>query len=165
MKLIKSLKDQEDCMWRNIGIPAVKLDMRPAVDRGRRRKKKRKCRADYTLRHYEAWISLRRAVCFRGCMWHFVSCGAETAWVMGGLIDEGIAHNHPPVCTIPPISICPQSKSLGGCWVRARCCDQFFWRAAALSIQIWTSVRSAASPPHRYTSFFLEEPGNSPVWT
>lgn len=37
---------------------------------------------------------------------------------MGGLINEGTAHNHPPVCTIPPIS--SQSKSLRGCWVGAQ---------------------------------------------
>lgn len=104
MKLIKSLKDQEDRMWRNIGIPAVKLDMHQTVDRGRRREKKHKCRTDYTLRHYEPWISLRHAVCFRSCLWHLASCGAATVWVMGGLIDEGIAHNHPPVCT-PPLQL------------------------------------------------------------
>ena len=38
-KHIKSLKDQEDCMWKNIGIPAVKLDMHHTVDWGKERKK------------------------------------------------------------------------------------------------------------------------------
>lgn len=38
-KLIKSLKDQEDCMWRNIGIPAVKLNMHQTVDWGGGREK------------------------------------------------------------------------------------------------------------------------------
>lgn len=142
MKLIKSLKEKEDRMWRNIGIPAVKLDMHQIVDRGRRRKKKHKCRTDYTLRHYEPWISLRHAVCFRSCLWHLASCGAATVWIMGGLIDEGIAHNHPPVCTIPQsVSVEFSVIKLQGLMGVARCLDQNCKGSgfdAALWIQSWT---------------------------
>lgn len=59
---------------------------------------------DNTFRLYELHPSLWDTV-WR-YTWLVVSCGAETVWVMGGVIDDGIAHNHPLLCTLLPISIC-----------------------------------------------------------
>lgn len=58
------------------------------------------------LRIYDLHPSLWHSVCFRRYTWLAVSCGTETVWVIGGGIDDGIAHNHSLLCSLLPISIC-----------------------------------------------------------
>lgn len=85
--------------------PAVKQIRYAPGHRLRVAEKERTTNTDTAFRLYELHPSLLYAACFR-YTWLVVSCGTETVWVMGGVIDDGIAHNHPLLYTLLPISIC-----------------------------------------------------------
>ena len=74
--------------------------------------------------------------CFRSYIWLAVSCGTETAWVMSGMINNGIAHNHPPPPhTLLPISIClALRRTASG---RIGCIQHFYQRLPRWNSRYW----------------------------
>lgn len=167
----------QNLRW-NSGIPAVKQIRYASELKTGRRRKNQKYRYYKSRDFMNCVYSLCYAVCFRRYTWLAVSCGAETVWVMGGVIDDGIAHNHPLLYTLLPISIClvlylTASGRIGLNSVfisAANSLPEFRWRAKIWSVtsgiivrllaQIWMSIRysamSAVSITLTFTSFFLE---------
>lgn len=82
-----------------------RLDMDLDKDSGGAERERTKNK-DNASRLYELHPSLRYAACFGRYTWLVVSRGKETVWVMGAMINDGIAHNHPLLYTLLPISIC-----------------------------------------------------------